>query len=73
MKTWMAIPLAIAMIAAHASQSLAQQRPPTNSCQADIKKLCNFKVLRPETVSACLKHNVSKLSPNCRTIIRAGA
>jgi hypothetical protein len=72
MKTWMAIPLAIAMIAAGAPESFATQKPPTNSCQADIRKMCTFKVMRAEAVSACLKSKADKLTPDCRTIIRAG-
>lgn len=73
MKLWMALPIGLALVVSQGPAAMAQA-PNTNSCQADIAKLCITPGSKPtpESVKACLILNKDKLSPDCKKIFSQG-
>lgn len=51
-----------AITAAHADQ----RDDETRACRADAFKLCSSEIPNEDKISACMKHHVDELSPQCR-------
>lgn len=73
MKLWMVFPIGLGLMLVNAPAAVAQQKINSNSCQADISRLCSRPPMTPATVKACLLGNKDKLAPDCRKIMNYGA
>jgi hypothetical protein len=69
MKTTKTLAIALAISAALATGSWAQQGPVASACKDDIPKFCAGKEHGQGEVRACLEANKDKVSAACKTAL----
>jgi hypothetical protein len=60
-----AVAISLTSFAAHAIEATAEQR---RACTPDAFRLCSAHIPNVEAITACMKANKSKLSPECKLV-----
>ena len=60
-----AVAISLTSFAAHAVEATAEQR---RACTPDAFRLCSAHIPNIEAITACMKANKSKLSPECKLV-----
>jgi hypothetical protein len=60
-----AVAMSLTSFAAHAVEATAEQR---RACTPDAFRLCSAHIPNVEAITACMKANKSKLSPECKLV-----
>jgi hypothetical protein len=60
-----AVAISLTSFAAHAVEATAEQR---RACTPDAFRLCSAHIPNVEAITACMKANKSKLSPECKLV-----
>ena len=60
-----AVAISLTSFAAHAVEATAEQR---RACTPDAFRLCSAHIPNVEAITACMRANKSKLSPECKLV-----
>ena len=60
-----AVAISLTSFAAHAVEATAEQR---RACTPDAFRLCSSHIPNVEAITACMRANKSKLSPECKLV-----
>ena len=60
-----AVAISLTSFAAHAAEATAEQR---RACTPDAFRLCSAHIPNVEAITACMRANKSKLSPECKLV-----
>jgi hypothetical protein len=60
-----AVAISLTSFAAHAVEATAEQR---RACTPDAFRLCSAHIPNVEAITACMRTNKSKLSPECKLV-----